>query len=228
MAQTYKATYNWTTELDVTKGTTIQTQYIAIMTKRPTNSDIEAEATTIMNTATQAHFAKEMAKRGVTDYKFRSIQTKATVQLVPKGKTAVFATGGTDKNIYYDPGLHLGVKVLVTVTGSTTIEFDDILGVDDIVIILFAIATFVAANPWIIAGLLIIGGIIVIGITGTQVLDAGGRLLSAAGEAVNKATSTTGGTLLSIVIFMVGIVILTGGIYLVYRWWKGRRSSSKY
>jgi hypothetical protein len=157
----------------------------------PKRVDIESDVKTVWINQTMSIFQQKMEEAGVDDYLMRSINAKAHV------------TGIRPRR--YGNILKSEIKWIANVTGTVTIEYDDIpiaIGV-----IIAALAAFLAAHPVIIVvglgAIIMLIGVLVMNATlvnlGTQV----SKVIETSGVALKTATSTWGGAVTVIILALI-------------------------
>lgn len=206
MAEHLKATFDWKIKVKV-PGAYIQT------TPRPTNAEIAGDAITVMNNATQRKWLDTMLQKGITDYQFLGINTSVSkvseqyYQLRPD---------------FWNSGMYADV------TGTTVIEYND-QGWEELAgLAIASVILYLAANPIIIVA----GLAFIVLIAGAVALSASiVNVTTGASSAVKTATSTLGGTVVTILAFVVIIVIAGVAIYLLVpnarSWMKERYNGMK-
>jgi len=158
------------------------------------NADqVIAEAKILMSQQTVKTFTDEMARRGISDYRFHSVSTTAKLE-----KRVLFTPG-----FGFTPGRPMPVG---QITGTTIIEFDDLPIAIAAIIAAIAVAITAHAGLIVVLGLITIVAVIACVILHTVIVDLTTGV-TAVGESIKQATSTTGGSIAVIVIALVVAVV---------------------
>lgn len=172
-----------------------------IGTAPPSQSQIAADAKTLMNNATESKFHESMIKQGVTDYQMLSIQTD--ISSVSKPTYELRAD-------FWNSGMYSEV------TGSTTIEYMDVGPIIALAAYaVVAVIAYLAANPVIIiAGLafiIAIAGALALSAAVTNIEAGTSEMIQQLGANTNTTIITVCGLAVAAVLTAVFIIVILPG-----------------